>query len=96
MRAQQMMEMVLPIYSKEGKASFKARQVWLALKDHSAVKAIKVSGFTRDFYRLNGASGSSCNPLLPQTTGQACSLLVYRSAAEARFWLFITSRRFRR
>ncbi len=30
------------------------------------------------------------------TTGQACSRLVYFSAAEARFWLFITSRRLSR
>ena len=44
MRVQQMMEMVLPIYSREGKAA-----------------------------------------TAPQTTGQECSLLVYRSAAEALF-----------
>jgi hypothetical protein len=30
------------------------------------------------------------------TTGQACSRLVYFSAVEARFWLFITSRRLSR
>ena len=28
------------------------------------------------------------------TTGQACRRAVYLSAAEARFWLFMTSRRF--
>ena len=30
---------------------------------------------------------------LHHTTGQLCILLVYRSAAEARLWLFMTSRR---
>ena len=47
------------------------------------MKEVEILTFGMDFYRL-------------QTTGQACRRLVYLSAAEALFWLFITSRRLSR